>query len=136
MGLRARVTRIGLKQSQRYCLPLLAMELATASSKRQITVDDANDYYLAYFAASVGPRLAKALAKQGNGVKVNASKLRQIIRAADPVLLRQVTAEHTKAARKGEPTQPLYHAMVMACRHKNTTGKRPTGRALQNIVRR
>jgi hypothetical protein len=88
---------------------------------------------LEYYKASVGITNADA---SDNSVRVNASKLRQIIRAADPELLRKVAAIHEQM-QKREPVRPLYHAMVDVCRHRLETGRRKVSDAtIRRILKR
>ena len=115
---RARI--YGAMRKRAEVLPVFALELAKAAKRKEITADDAEELYLAYFKASTGLKLK---ASDGS-MRANTSKLRQIIRAADPELLKRVERIRSQAARYG-PVRPLYALMVWACGVKNARGRPP-----------
>jgi hypothetical protein len=120
----------GRLQRDRQTLPQFAIEIAKLAKSGEIDTDDAMDIYIAYFKVSSG--LRKPLPTD-TGVKVNASKLRQIIKAASPTLLGRVMKLYAKAERDN---RPLYPCMVDACRLYNLHNKMPTDAQLKAIVAR
>lgn len=110
-----KLRRLGALQGTRHVLPLLAMEVAQAAQNHEVSPEDALEVYVDYFKAS--SRL-KTIDPYDKGVQANVSKLRQIIKAADPDLLRRVTRIRDKLSAKYE-VRPLYQAIVLACRLKN-----------------
>lgn len=126
------LSEIGERERQsRETLATLALAVATAAKARKISPDDANELYATYYAASRGVA-AKRLDMTDATFKVNASKLRTIIRAADPDLLKRVAAIYEQA----NVTRPtLYGAMVDACRRK-IAGASTSDNALRELLRK
>jgi hypothetical protein len=117
-------------RAQRQCRKIMAqvaIDVARASKRGEVDEDDAADLYATYYRASTGARALKG----SDGIKVNASKLRQIIKAADPDLLERVMA---MAERVPEGTRAsTYAAMVNACRAK-LDGRRVTQGLIRKLV--
>jgi len=105
--------------ASRHILPSVAIHVATMAANGEIEPDDAAEYYTTYFKAAAD--LAH-IDPTSPTVKVQISKLRKIIQAADPQLLHRVSDMHFKLHRK-EPCKPLYHAMVDVCRFKLSSGR-------------
>lgn len=123
---------LGALQGARYVLPKLAMEVARAAKRRELSPEDALEVYVDYYKASSH---LKTIDPYDNGVKANVSKLRQIIKAADPELLERVTRVHAKVGER-EQVKPLYQAMVAACRIKVTQQTRVTNEQIAKLSRR
>ena len=119
-------------QRQRHTLPQVAITIAERAKSGDVDTDDTMDLYLEYYCASAGVSKADATSPT---VRVNASKLRQIIKAADPALLREVSRLYEEMRHK-VATKPLYHAMVDACRYKLEAGKTPSEATLRKILRK
>jgi hypothetical protein len=101
----------------RHTLPEMATDLAERAKAGEIDPEDAMDLYLEYYRASMGVFKADPTL---NTARANASKLRQVIKAADPDLLRRVSDIYDQMHHK-VPCRPLYHGMVDVCRHRLDT---------------
>jgi hypothetical protein len=122
MTLTTKVRGLGL--AQRDCgkiMGQLALEVAHAAKRKEIDPDDAADLYSLYYqtASGVKPNPAE------RSFRVNASKLRQIIKAADPELLKKVIK--IQETLPDSERRPLYESIVAACRarcqHKRISEK-------------
>jgi hypothetical protein len=131
-SLTSTIRDLGKAQASRGVLPQLAIEVSRAAAEHDINPEDALELYVDYFQASSG---LKKIDPFDNSVKANVSKLRQLIKAADPKLMEVVIRQHEKLAKKVE-VKPLYHAMVEAARYKSKTGRRPDIAMLAKIVSR
>jgi hypothetical protein len=109
----------GRRQNARHILPLLAMEVARAAQRGEVSADNAIEVYIDYYMVASGGR---KIDPYDAGIQANASKLRQIIKAKSPGLLSRVTAAHQKLSARGD-ARPLYHAMVACCRAQLARGK-------------
>lgn len=118
-------------QTQRHTLPQVAIDIAQRAQNGEIDVEDTNDLYLEYYRASQGVTSADPTSQ---AMRVNASKLRQIIKTADPELLREVS-EQFDTMRHRVKVRPLYHAMVDVCRYKLETGRHPSKHTIARILR-
>lgn len=129
------VRRLGKSQRQTYRLPIVAMEVAQAAKRGDIDVDDAIDLYIEYMREASG---IKKWDPASNTIKANASKLRQIIKAADPDLLLRVERIHNTMRDKGElaPGANLYPAMVNACRLQVMYGKMLTDGRIRQLLQK
>jgi hypothetical protein len=116
-------------------LPDLALTLAGAAKQGAIDEGDVMDLYLAYMQAS-HPR--RKLAHSDPPVKANASKLRQIVKAQDPELLKRVTEVHQRLVSHETPCKALYACMVDACRAAllRPLGKPLSERAIVKLCKR
>ena len=129
-----RVKEIGRTQRHRYeglTLPVLAIAVAEAARDGEVNEDVAGEVYAIYIQESTGQKPVPS----EQSFRVNASKLRQIIRAKSPALLRKVAKLHGQVREKIR-VRPLYPAMVDACRALYHTGKMPSDRQLLAIVSR
>ncbi len=127
----AKLQDLGRAQGSRGYLPEVAMELAIAAKAGQIEPDDALEAYVAYYKASSH---LKTIDPYCNTVKANVSKLRQIIKCADPQLLERVTRTHRAMSRQGH-VGALYPAMVNACRMQIQYGRKLTQNMLVRAIR-
>ena len=94
----------------RHALPTLALAAAQGAARSVVDEHDASDIYAAYSERPVS-----------RSYRVQASKLRQVIRAANPKLVMRVWTMHN-VHRKHEPRGvQLYETMVNACRLYLTT---------------
>ena len=111
-------------------LPQLAFAVAHAAKAREITEDQADDIFEQYY--TEGGRIQTDV--HSASFRSKCSKLRQIIIAADPVLLTEVTDAYRDAV-EGERVS-LYDAIVAACRYLVTEGRRPGVRTIRELIRR
>jgi hypothetical protein len=132
--LTAKLKALGSARAASNVLPQLALEVAKAAARGAINEGHVNEIYLDYFQAT---KPGEKIDPYSGAVKANASKLRQIVKAADPELLARVTAVHHKICHKQPRTcRPLYAAMVLACRIKISKGRRVSDAELARIVKR
>lgn len=107
-------------------LATLALELAEAAKSGEVNADDAMDLYLHYARTATG---IKTLQASDPTIKVNASKLRQIIKARDPALLQRVIAMNNTVV-----GGRLYATMVNVCRLRLTTGRKPSDAQIKRLL--
>ena len=133
-NLNTTLVAFGAAQGQRDVLPKMAVELAKAAKRGVIDEGDAMELYKRYFAASARTS-ARALDQRAPNIKVNASKLRQIIKAADPELLARVT--HIRERLRFEKScRSLYSCMVDACRMQLVIGRKLTDAQIKGLIPR
>jgi hypothetical protein len=108
-------------------LPTLALRLAEEAKAGNVEADQANNLFERYYTA--GGKLK--IDTHTSSFRVQASKLRTIIKAKDPVLLKQVADIHGKSDGN---RRSLYDAMVAASRWLVTRGTRPSARTLKEMV--
>jgi hypothetical protein len=111
-------------------LPVLAMMVAKHAAKGHLDEASAEPLYLEWIKGSTG---ATRVERGTNTVRVNTSKLRQVIRARDPKLLQRVMTMHAKLART-HVVLPLYDAMVQVCRYKNARDAMPSDNAIRAMT--
>ena len=126
-----RLRLLGERQRSTQWLPRVALEVAEAAKKGEIDETDATSLYMAYFRASTGTHLNGAAASAG--IRVNASKLRQVIKCADPVLMRRVVKMWNKA---GGKVRPLYPVMVDVARLAARLNERPSDRQIKALIKK
>ncbi len=127
-----RVRGIGRAQRSRheyFTMPNLAMMVAEAAKAGEVDEDSASEIYETYIKESTGLKPIRA----NPSFRTNCSKLRQIIRAKSPTLLKRVAKIHE--ANRGERIRPLYPAMVDVCRLAQSQTKSPTDAQILKIVR-
>jgi hypothetical protein len=112
----------------RSALVELAHLCATAADQNKIDVEDAAEIYREYLA---GTRMGADTT--GSSFRANASKLRQIIKSANPGLLKQVEQVYDKHAH--QKSLPLYHVIIEAAR-RDVAGRSISEPALLQLVRK
>jgi hypothetical protein len=131
--LTARLRVLGNAQRHLHVLPKMAVLVATAAKNREVSPEDTLEIYTAYYKAA-SP--LKTIDPYSAAVRVNVSKLRQIIKARDPELLRKVMVERDKLMLQGKDVKPLYHAMVDVCRAANNSPRALTLEMIDKVIRR
>lgn len=127
--LKDEIVALGRMRHDLRVLPKLAYLAAEAAERGEVDEDDAQDLYLTYYEHT---QTAKRGVDPGEAtVRVQVSKLRQIIKSADPELLDRVTKAHAEArgARKS-----LYTSMVAAARLQAAARQRLSDRTLRELV--
>jgi len=128
MDIIQRLTGYGKAQrTGRHLLADVALDLAHSAAHHEIDESDAMRCYLVYLKASTGAKADPA----DRSVRVNASKMRQIIKAADPELLQRVMSfsDRIPFGRR----RSMYAAMVDACRLQ-LNGRRVTNGVLRKLL--
>lgn len=110
-------------------LPQLAFTVAHAAKAGEIDEESANAIYEAYY--TEGGRIKVDV--QSGTFRAQCSKLRQIIKARDPVLLTEVTDAYREVT---DNRVSLYDAMVAACRYLLAKGQRPGPRTIRQLIRK
>jgi hypothetical protein len=124
---------LGSKQSARYVLPIVAVEVAKAARRGEVDEEDATDLYLAYWEGTAAPG---KIVPTADSPKSQISKLRMIIKAADPDLLDRVAILHEKCKREGEAVLSLYASMVETSRVQASRHAKLRDREILEIIRK
>lgn len=132
MTLLERLRQFGRQQKRMNILPMVALTLAEAAKCGEIDADDAQELYLEYYKNSTGIKKPDV---GSSSFRVNTSKLRQIIKAKDPALLRRVIKIHAQVSHE-RPTRQLYGLMVLVCRKKLNTGRAPPDEEIKKLAQR
>ena len=120
----------------RTLLVRLAFICADAAHQRAINEEDAGEIYGTYLEAS-----GVDYEKNNPSVRVNTSKLRQVIRCAEDYrdwrsLFERVERQHKQAScTQGGTTSGLYDTIVSVARSYNKLGREPSERAIDKLVR-
>lgn len=122
------IAELGMNRTN-VVLPTLAHRVATAAAAGDIDEDSANEIFERYYTGGGKYQVDK----HTTSFRVQCSKLRQIIKAKDPVLLREVTRVHNEVEPGGRK-RSLYDTMVEASRFLVTRGTRPSARTIRQWV--
>ena len=129
-SLREHLIDFGKARQDLQIMPKLAYAVAQAAERGEVDETDATELYTTYYSHT--GQAARHVEPTAPTIRVQASKLRQIIKAADTGLLDKVIEAHRQVIDR----KPLYPAMVDAARLQVTSGKPLSDRRIKEIVRR
>lgn len=120
------------QQTCRRIMAHAAIDIAHSAARGEIDETDADRLYTIYYQAAKGVKITTDN-KCEAGFRVNTSKMRQIIKAANPELLVRVmkASDRVPMGRR----KPLYAAMVDACRSQ-LAGRKITAALMLKLVSR
>lgn len=134
MTMKDKLVEFGRMRGEMGVMPRLAYYVAEQTAKGEVGPEDAMDIYTTYYSSTGFGRKVK-VHKQSPNIKVQASKLRQIIKASEldgTELLDRVIAAHRQSTASG--VQSLYNMMVEASRLRLSTGKPLSDWRIKEIV--